>query len=155
MKTTADDPAPDAKPTRLRALPSWLITHIAVPAHRLASEAFAATGAARYHYALLAALEEFGPSSQAALGRRCSIDRSYVVGAVNELVEKGYVERVQDAADRRRNTVTITAAGVRQLERLDSALATTQDALLGPLSPAEREQLRGLLERVLDHQAGQ
>ncbi|MGY0062045.1 MarR family winged helix-turn-helix transcriptional regulator [Streptomyces sp. LZ34] len=154
MKTTADDPAPNAKPARIRALPSWLITHTAVHAHRLTSEAFVSMGSGRYHYSLLAALEEFGPSSQATLGRRCSIDRSYVVGAVNELAEQGFVERVQDEADRRRNTVTITPAGVRQLERLDSALAEAQDALLGPLSAAEREQLRGLLGRVLDHNAG-
>ncbi|MEV1174226.1 hypothetical protein [Nonomuraea sp. NPDC049784] len=54
-----------------------LITQTATHAARLVSEALDMAGARRYHYALLATLEEFGPSSQAELGRRCAIDRSY------------------------------------------------------------------------------
>jgi DNA-binding MarR family transcriptional regulator len=145
--TTGDGRAPE----RLRSTPSWLITHVATHAARLLNDAFAPGEWRRYHYALLAALAEFGPSSQAALGRRCAIDRSYVVEAINELAERGLIERAADPADRRRNTITITDAGVRQLGRLGEQLDGVQDALLAPLSPEERTQLVGLLVRVLDH----
>jgi DNA-binding MarR family transcriptional regulator len=138
-------------PARLRTTPSWLITHLATHAGRLLAEAFDAGVWRRYHYALLAALDEFGPASQATLGRRCGIDRSYVVEAVNELADKGLVVRATDPADRRRNTITITRAGVRQLHRMGETLAGVQDTLLAPLSPDERTQLTGLLARVLDH----
>lgn len=147
METRADDETP----SRLRGTPSWLMTQAATHAHRLVSEGLAAAGARGYHYRLLAALEEFGPSSQAALGRRTNIDRSYVVAAVNELASGGLVERVRDPEDRRRNVVTITPAGVRQLRRLDSVLAGIQDELLAPLSTEEREELARLLIRILDH----
>jgi DNA-binding MarR family transcriptional regulator len=102
---------------------------------------------------LLAALEEFGPASQAALGRRTGIDRSYVVEAVNKLADRGLVERTRDPEDRRRNIITITPGGVRQLRRLDGVLAGIQDELLAPLSADERDELARLLRQVLDHHA--
>ncbi len=76
-------------PARLRALPSWLLNQSAIPANRLVTDRFAEVDARRYHYAVLAALAELGPHSQAALGRRCGIDRSDMVAAVNELAERG------------------------------------------------------------------
>jgi len=140
-----------SSPSRLNALPSWLITQLAVHAHRLASAGFAGAGARGYHYRLLAALREFGPASQAELGRRCNIDRSDVVAAINELAGQDYVARAPDPADRRRNTVTLTPAGERQLARLDEAVADVQDELLAPLDPGERAELVWLLARVLEH----
>ena len=134
-------------------MPSWLLGQAAMRAHRLVVEGLAAAGARGYHYRLLAALEEFGPSSQAALGRRTGIDRSYVVEAINELAEGGLVERARDSDDRRRNVVTITPAGLRQLRRLDGVLADIQDEVFAPLSADEREELARLLARVLDHHA--
>lgn len=140
-----------SSPSRLNALPSWLITQLAVHAHRLASAGFAGVGARGYHYRLLAALRELGPASQAELGRRCNIDRSDVVAAINELAGQDYVERAPDPADRRRNIVTLTPAGERQLARLDEAVADVQDELLAPLDPGERSELILLLARVLEH----
>src|SRR5690606_8448410 len=71
----------DPIPERLAAKPSWLITQLAMHARRLVFDGFAATGARGYHYRILAALHEFGPASQAQLGRWCRIDRSDVVAA--------------------------------------------------------------------------
>ncbi|MFC8828745.1 MarR family winged helix-turn-helix transcriptional regulator [Streptomyces sp. NPDC057137] len=138
-------------PARLRTTPSWLITQTATHAARLTGEAFDATGAGRYHYALLAALAEFGPSSQAELGRRCAIDRSYVVAAVNELAAGGLAVRAPDPADRRRNVITLTPDGEAALRRTGEALDEAQDALLAPLSADERDRLTALMAKVLDH----
>ena len=41
----------------------------------------------------------------------------------------------------------------RGLRRLDELLAEVQDELLAPLSPVERQQLIGLLNRILEHHA--
>jgi DNA-binding MarR family transcriptional regulator len=141
----------DGAPTRLRSAPSWLLGQASIQAARLVTDGFASADSRRYHYSMLAALEEFGPASQASLGRRCGIDRSDVVAVVNELAERGLVERTPDPADRRRNTITITAAGVEHLRRLDSVLSAIQDDLLGSLAEDERETLTRLLGKVLDH----
>ena len=89
-------PAIEAPPARLKGTPSWLVNQTATHASRLVTDGLAAVGARRYHYSLLAALSEFGPSSQAALGRHTGIDRSDVVAMLNELAEQRLVERAVD-----------------------------------------------------------
>ena len=136
---------------RFTNMPSWLLTQTAQHAHRLVADGFAAVGARGYHYRALACLDELGPASQADLGRRSGIHLSDLVATINELADQHLVERAPDPADRRRNIITITPAGRRQLRRLDKQLTRIQDELLAALSPDERDQLAALLRRVLDH----
>jgi DNA-binding MarR family transcriptional regulator len=148
-----EPPTPDAMPSRIRELPTWLISRTYAYSHRVLAEGFAAAGARGYHYRLLAALEEFGPASQADLGRRTGIDRSDVVAVLNDLAGRGLVERSPDPDDRRRNIITMTRAGGTHLRTLDEILAGVQEQVLAPLSAAERTQLVGLLTRLLEHDA--
>lgn len=141
----------ETSPARVRTKASWLINQAALPANRLLADALATAEARRHHYVLLAALDDVGPTSQAELSRRTTIDRSDIVPAVNELADRGLVERTPDPTDRRRNIVTLTAAGRRHLRRLDTLLAKVQDDLLAPLTPDERRHLVDLLTRVVDH----
>jgi DNA-binding MarR family transcriptional regulator len=145
-----ENPAEET-PARWERLPSWLLTQTAGHVHRLVTDGFSAVGARGYHYRLLATLDEFGPASQAALGRRSGIHLSEMVAAINELAEQKLVERAPDPVDRRRNVISLTAAGKRQLRRLEKRLAETQDELLAPLSPDERQRLTELLSRLSDH----
>jgi DNA-binding MarR family transcriptional regulator len=130
-------------------VPSWLLTQTAAHAHRLVADRLAEVSARGYHLRLLATLDESGPASQADLGRRTGIHFSDVVAALNELAEQGLIERAPDPDDRRRNVVTITAAGRRQLRRLEKQVARIQDELLAPLDPAERELFTEFLQRLL------
>ena len=145
--------ADDAKPAVLTQKPSWLVSEVSRVAHRLLTGKLATAGSRGYHYRLLAALREFGPASQAKLGRRTGMDRSDVVAAVNELVGRGLADRSPDPADGRRNIITITPAGTAHLRRLEELLDDVQNELLAPLSPAERQQLIHLLTRVLERHA--
>jgi MarR family transcriptional regulator, lower aerobic nicotinate degradation pathway regulator len=138
-------------PTRLRSLPSWLISQSSITAGNLVTGRLAALAEHRYQFSMLAALEEFGPLSQAELGRRCGLDRSDVAGAIADLDTRGLVEREPDPADRRRNVVRITAAGREHLARLDDLIATAQEEFLAPLSPVERALLVQLLTRITEH----
>ena len=141
----------DARPAALTQKPTWLISEVSRVAHRLLTDKLATAGSRGYHYRLLAALDEFGPASQASLGRHTGMDRSDVVASVNELASRGLVNRSPDPADRRRNVITITPAGATLLRRLEELLADVQDQLAAPLSPAERQQLIRLLTQILDH----
>ncbi|GAB2630402.1 MarR family winged helix-turn-helix transcriptional regulator [Nocardia goodfellowii] len=136
-------------PTRLRSKPTWLISKTAVRAHRLIGDAMAAVGGRAYHFAILAALDEFGPDSQVRIGQRCGIDQSDMHAMLAELVEQGHVARAPDPSDRRRNLITLTRSGRRRLEKLDAALSVVQNDLLDGLSSTERDHLATLLTRVL------
>jgi len=134
-----------------RRMPSWLLSQTAAHGSRLVAEGFAAAGARGYHYRLLSTLADYGSASQAQLGRRSGIHLSDMVAAINELSDRGLVQRTPDPTDRRRNVISLTAAGREHLGRLQAHLAQTQSALLAPLSPAEQDQLTGLLAKLLDY----
>lgn len=138
-------------PARLRALPSRMLSLVAMQADRLVSDGLARADARKWHYAALVALRESGPASQAELSRRTGIYRSDLVAVINELAERGFVERAPDPADRRRNVVTVTEQGRRHLRRLDKLIASLQDDLLAPLTQPEREQLAEFLGRLFEH----
>ncbi|WP_405432710.1 MarR family winged helix-turn-helix transcriptional regulator [Micromonospora sp. NBC_00617] len=138
-------------PAGLSTTPSWLLNQTASHAARLLSEGFAAHDLRGYHYRLLATLAEDGPASQADLGRRCGIDRSDVVAAVNDLAGRGFVVRAPDPADRRRNIISRTDAGAHEARRMAETVDRVQQDLLAPLSAAERDQLTRLLTRLLEH----
>lgn len=89
------------------------------------NEGLAQVDARKWHYAVLASLQDFGPGSQATLSGRTGIYRSDMVSVLNELAERDLVERVPDPDDRRRNVITISPQGRRYLPRLDKILEFT------------------------------
>jgi MarR family transcriptional regulator, lower aerobic nicotinate degradation pathway regulator len=133
---------------RVAGRPTWLLSRANARSQNLLAEAFANEGVRGYHFRLLAALDEHGPSSQAELGRNTGIDRSDVVAALNDLVANGLAQRQPDPIDRRRNIVTITKRGARLLERLDGVLDDVQQTVFAPLTPNERKTLARLLAKL-------
>lgn len=142
-------------PDRLRRRASRLLSLMSTQSDRLMNEGLGQVDASKWHYAVLASLQEYGPGSQATLSRRSGIYRSDMVGVLNELAERDLVERAPDPDDRRRNVITITTQGRRHLRRLDKVLDDLHDELLAPLTPAERDQFVQLLTRLLDHHTHQ
>ena len=133
---------------RVAGRPTWLLGRANLRAHGLLTDAFAAEGVRGYHFRVLAALDQYGAASQADLGRHTGIDRSDVVATLNDLVERGLAERAPDPVDRRRNIVTLTERGATTLHRLDAVLDDVQDAVLAPLTAAERKTFVRLLSKL-------
>jgi DNA-binding MarR family transcriptional regulator len=137
-----------SEPHRLSGTVVWLLGRAAQRGHQLAQERLAAAGIRKWHYAVLAALAEFGQQSQADIGRRLGLDRSDVVAVLNDLQADGYVTREPDPADRRRNIVTISDVGRTALAGFDRLIAEADDLLLAEVPAAERVHLVALLERI-------
>jgi DNA-binding MarR family transcriptional regulator len=139
-------------PARIKDKPTWLLSRAYARSRQLLNDGFEAsgTGLRSYHYRLLATLEEQGPTGQAELGRLARLDRSDVVALLTELEQLGLVERTVDPGNRRRNIVTITRAGGRQLRALDSLIDGIQQELLAPLTEPERRQLTKLLRKLAE-----
>ena len=138
-------------PERLARLPTRLLAQAAQLGSRLVDPALAALGLRKHHFAVLVALEETGPASQADLGRRLGLDRSDVTTLIESLEGLGAARRETDAADRRRNVVSITRSGRRLLAEAERRVLGAQEELLAPLTAAERGRLERLLGRVVTH----
>jgi DNA-binding MarR family transcriptional regulator len=93
----------------------------------------------------LLGLLEHGGLGQRELGERMELDPSVVVGLLNPLEERGYVTRDRDLADRRRHTVSLTAAGAEHLAAAADAQRAVENELFAALDADQREQLRTLL----------
>src|SRR4051812_15742691 len=136
-------------PARIRALPSWLLGRAAARGHRLVAAALAAEGMRMMHHAVLSAVAELGPVSQADLGRTLRVDPKDMAAIAGDLHRDGLVDRTPDPADRRRNAVTISARGREVLARTERLGEAANTELTAALTPAEREQLLGLLARIV------
>jgi DNA-binding MarR family transcriptional regulator len=136
-------------PARIRALPSWLLGRAAARGHRLVAEALAREGMRMMHHAVLAAVAELGPVSQADLGRSLHVDPKDMVAIVDDLHREGLIARAPDPADRRKNSISISTAGSRRLRRTGLLGDEANEELTAALTPAERDQLVDLLARIV------
>jgi DNA-binding MarR family transcriptional regulator len=137
-------------PPRLLDQPAYVLSLLGRAARAGSVEAVAAARGFRLgHVAVLAALEDFGPSSQRALGARLRQDPSDVLRLLDDLEAGSHVRRGPDPDDRRRHRVSITAKGRRALGAAEDAIVARQDALLAALSERERTQLGRLARKAL------
>ncbi|MER7668129.1 MarR family winged helix-turn-helix transcriptional regulator [Kitasatospora sp. NPDC096128] len=139
---------PDALPPTLLDLSTFLLARIGRTARARLAGQLAERGLRLWDMAVLAALADFGPQAQRDLVRRLGIDPSDLAKVADQLGAAGYVERTRDQADRRRVSVSVTAAGRELLAELEAGARTVQDEVLAPLGPAERRVLQELLLRV-------
>jgi DNA-binding MarR family transcriptional regulator len=91
---------------------------------------------------------------QQELGAALMVDPNNCVLLLNDLDERGYVERRRDPKDRRRHIVVITDAGQKALAKAEAKLEALEGEVLANLEPTEREQLRDLLVRAMEGQDG-
>lgn len=125
-----------------------LIDHLARVGRRAADTSLSGCLRPR-HLIALRLLDSRGPISQHALGTALCLDPSNVVGLLNELEERGLVERRRDPADRRRHIVSLSAAGSAELAQAYSRLGLVEDELFSALSADERATLHDLLARAV------
>src|SRR5262249_29079605 len=143
---------PGRTPARLKDRPTWLISRAYARSSGLLNAGFEVhgNGLRGYHYRLLAALEEWGPASQADLGRSTGIDRSDVTAALAELESRNLIERTVDPENKRRNIVTLTPEGARPLRGLGAGRDPTQAELLAPRPATRRRRLTPLIPGLVD-----
>lgn len=101
-------------------------------------------------FATLATLAQQGTLDQVRLAGLIALDRTTISGVVTRLAERGLVIREPSESDRRSKCISLTESGLAVLAAAIPDARRTQEKILAPLAPAERQQLIDLLSRVAE-----
>jgi MarR family transcriptional regulator, lower aerobic nicotinate degradation pathway regulator len=137
-------------PQELLASTTFLLKRLGYAAKERGTEAYEREDVHPYHYAILLALDDGAHETQGAIADMLGYDRGQLVGLLDELEQRGLIERRRDPEDRRRHLVQMTAEGKRKLRLLRTLAGELEDDFLAPLSTAEREQLHTLLLKLAE-----
>lgn len=99
---------------------------------------------------LLANLEREDGQTPASLSRRMLVTAGNLTGLVDRAERDGVAERRPDPSDRRLARVWLTSEGRELVRSLLPPHAEHVSALLAPLDPGERRELRRLLGKLRD-----
>ena len=89
---------------------------------------------------------------QQALARQLRTPPSRLVALVDDLDERGVLERRRNLEDRRLYALYVTDAGAALLRKIGQVARAHDEAVCASLDPAERTQLRALLARIAEEQ---
>lgn len=97
---------------------------------------------------LLYDLGDHGPATAAALAQALEADPAQVSRTVARLTRAKLVSREKHAQDGRALTVSLTAAGRREFQRLDQLSRERNGAIVSRLSADERTRLLGAMDTI-------
>lgn len=137
-------------PEELVASSMFLLKRLGFTAKERSMKAYQETGLQPYHHGILTVLGERSLETQGAIADALGYDRGQLVGLLDDLEERGLVERRRDPNDRRRHIVRITPGGEKMLRRLRTLSRQIEDEFMSPLSDAERADLHALLFRLAE-----
>lgn len=100
-------------------------------------------------FAILNALLEDPGEDQVTLSRKVAFDAATFGSVITRLEARGWVRREADAVDRRRKRLWVTDEGAEAAQKMKRSVGRVQQRILQPLEAAEREQLIGLLDRLV------
>jgi DNA-binding MarR family transcriptional regulator len=128
----------------------YLLKHVQLRYFELSAAVLAPLGVNGREAAVLRAIDDTSALSQGEIARRMDVDRTTMVALIDDLQDKGLVERRQDPRDRRRNVVELTAVGRDTVRRAADLAAQAERTFLSRLSAADAEQFRKTLRTLLD-----
>jgi DNA-binding MarR family transcriptional regulator len=149
--TPVDSPS---LPASLAHWPGYLLSFIAEHETERFERALARQRIRTKHASVLALIDAEGPMSQRGLCRRLRIDKSPMVGLVDDLERLGLAERRRSDADRRVQDIHLTERGRAVVGHIVDVADAQNERTFGVLDDDEREQLHGLLLRVAEATAG-
>jgi DNA-binding MarR family transcriptional regulator len=102
-------------------------------------------------YIVLTALVEQPVRTQAALAQAIHADKSRIIGVLDELQERGLIQRQPDEADRRVHLLSLTPAGDRLRRSVEAGIRRREEQVLAVLPPADRDAFLRALKSLYEH----
>lgn len=140
--------APDT-PQALRDGIGFLVTRLHVPMRSDFTAALAPLGIEPPHVGVLTALAATGPISQSEMARIFAVSGAHMVQLVDELEERGLVERRRLPTDRRTQVLHLRPGAEERLAAALPLAAAVVEARLAPLTAAQSRRLLDLLRLLI------
>lgn len=98
--------------------------------------------------AVLVFIDENPGITQQELCAGIQVEKSTLVVRLHRLEERGLIRRVRSTIDRRQNALELTPKGKANLRKMIAFIRTHERRVFGRLSPDERKQLIGSLQKI-------
>jgi DNA-binding MarR family transcriptional regulator len=127
---------------------AFLLVQLGMEAARQFGEQIAPLGVEPRHVGMLMRLAANEGKAQQVIGELIGLNPTQTVFLVDELEDRGFVERRRNPADRRSHALYLTPAGREMLSKVREASRFHQATFGASLSETEQEQLTELLRRI-------
>jgi DNA-binding MarR family transcriptional regulator len=107
-----------------------------------------AHGVSMWGYSVLVALDRSAIRTQAALAEAIGADKTRIIAILDELQDKGLIERVADPEDRRARLLAITKEGRRLKDAVQTEIQRGEERWLGTLSGPDRATFLRILQEL-------
>jgi DNA-binding MarR family transcriptional regulator len=131
---------------------AFLLSQLGAHASEMFGRRIAPLGLTRPHAGILRFIANNPAVNQLGLAKKLGVLPSRMVILIDELTDRGLVERKRSAKDRRHSELVLTAKGERTLQKLRQIGAEHEADLLAGLTRKEREQLAALGRKIVHHQ---
>jgi DNA-binding MarR family transcriptional regulator len=131
---------------------AFLLVQLGAHAARQFGERLAPLGVEPRHVGMLTRLAANEGRAQQAIGELIGLNPTQMVFLVDELEDRGFVQRRRNPADRRSYGLYLTEAGRDMLAKVQAAGQDHQAELGSSLSADEQDQLTTLLRRLAREQ---
>jgi len=127
----------------------FLLNRAALKQRELVEEAFKPFGLIGKHLGILLLIQDKGALPQMEVGKCMYIDRTTMVGMIDDLERLGYVERKAHPTDRRAHALYLTTKGKELLPKLYQIGLKAEKKLLAPLSSKDQAELNRILRQLV------
>lgn len=131
---------------------AFLLAQLGHHASDLFAERIASIGLTPPQAGIVRAIASEPGRSQQSLSTKLGLLPSRMVAFVDELENRGYVERRRNPDDRRLHALHLTASGKRMMQKLSVLARQHEDQMTAGLSDKQRDTLRELLAAVAREQ---
>jgi MarR family transcriptional regulator, organic hydroperoxide resistance regulator len=107
-----------------------------------------AAGLTMWEYIVLSRLAVGTAPSQLTLAREIHHDKTRLIRLLDDLQDRGLIERAPDPTDRRFHTVGITVEGRKTQVAAQKSIRRMEDDILGSLTATERRALMTALPKL-------
>ncbi|QRP44598.1 MarR family winged helix-turn-helix transcriptional regulator [Amycolatopsis sp. FDAARGOS 1241] len=133
------------------ARPGYLVKRTQQALRQACDESLRPIGLSMSQYAVLRALADHPGASSAELARQCFVTRQSLRDVLSGLRTANLVTVAEKASTGRARPVTLTRAGLAQLEAAEQVVFDAEDRMLTGLSPTERRRLADLLRKCAEN----